>query len=155
VACANETARLAGIAKALGSRREGARRRLARPARDEGVERETLERLAAWAGQFTPMASLDRQGIVLEIGASLKLFDGHASRARLQGVREIGLHATIGIAPTPCGALFARAEAHGLRVRGCVARRSSQRLADCRFLLDWPDKTLAHRRPGVLRCGTC
>jgi protein ImuB len=158
VACANEAARLAGIreghsvaaAKALA----GGLRVLPR---DECVERETLERLAAWAGQFTPMASLDGQGIALEIEASLKLFDGHAklTGAIKRGVREIGLHATLGIAPTPLAArLFARAEAHGLQVRGCVAHADlRERLADLPlFLLDWPDKTLAHLADlGVLR----
>jgi protein ImuB len=158
VACANEAARHAGI-------REGHSVAAAKALavglrvlpRDEGLERETLERLAAWAGQFTPMASLDGQGIVLEIEASLKLFDGHAklTGAIKRGVREIGLHAALGIAPTPLAArLFARAEARGLQVRGCVAHADlRERLADLPlFLLDWPGKTLAHLTDlGVLR----
>lgn len=158
VACPNEAARRAGIregqsvaaAKALA----GDLRVLPR---DENVERETIERLAAWAGQFTPMVSVDGQGIVLEIEASLKLFEGHAklTGAIQRGVREIGLHAALGIAPTALAArLFARAEARGLQVRACVAPADlRQRLADLPlFLLDWPGKTLAHLADlGVLR----
>src|SRR5262245_7231267 len=75
VACANDAARAAGIregqavaaAKALAGK-------LRVVAREERAERETLERLAAWALQFTPMAALDGQGIVLEVESSLRLF---------------------------------------------------------------------------------
>jgi protein ImuB len=158
VSCLNEAARRAGIreghsvaaAKALAGN-------LRVLPRDEEVERETLERLAAWAGQFTPMVSLDGQGIVLEIAASLRLFDGHAklTSAIQRGVREIGLHAAFGVAPNPLAArLFARAEARGLQVRACVTHAElRQRLADLPlFLLDWPEKALAHLADlGVLR----
>jgi protein ImuB len=158
VACANEAALAAGIregqavaaAKALAGE-------LHVIARDIAAEREALERLAAWAGQFTPMACLDGQGIALEVEASLRLFDGHAklTRAIKRGLRELGFHAALGVAPTPMAArLFARAEARGLQVRSCLA------LADLRdrvselalFLLDWPEKTLARLADlGVLR----
>jgi len=158
VTCANEAARRAGI-------REGQAVAAARAlvvdlrsiARDPAAERETLERLAAWAGQFTPMTSVDGQGVVLEVGACLRLFDGHAklTAAIKRGVREVGFHATVGIAPTPLAArLFARAEAHGLQVRGCLALAElRERIADLPlFLLEWPGKTLARLTDlGVLR----
>ncbi len=158
VACANEAARHAGVregqavaaAKALAGE-------LRVVPRDEKAEREALEGLAAWAGQFTPMVSVDGQGIVLEIEASLRLFEGHAklTGAIRRGLRELGLHATLGIAPTPLAArVFARAEARGLQVRSCVsAGELRERLADLPlFLLDWPAKTLAHLTDlGVLR----
>ncbi len=158
VACANEAARRAGIregqpvaaAKALATR-------LRTVARDLACERETLERLAAWAGQFTPMSCIDGQGIALEVGACLRLFDGHAklTRAVKRGVRDLGLHAAVGIAPTPLAArLIARAEAHGLQVRSCLAPADlRERLSHLPlFLLDWPEKTLARLSDlGVLR----
>ncbi|MGZ5037892.1 MAG: Y-family DNA polymerase [Usitatibacter sp.] len=158
VACANAAARAAGVregqavaaAKALASG-------LRVVPRDEKAERETLEGLAAWAGQFTPMVSLDGQGIVLEIESTLRLFEGHAklTGAIRRGLREMGLHATLGIAPTPLAArVFARAEARGLQVRGCIALAElRERLAELPlFLLDWPETTLARLTDlGVLR----
>src|SRR5262249_37150511 len=143
VACANEAAREAGIregqAVAAAKALAGDLRILAR---DPQAERETLERIAAWAGQFTPMVSVDGQGIVLEIESSLRLFDGHAKlTASIQrGVHQLGYRATIGIAPTALAArLFARAEARGLQVRSCVAAAElRERLDDLPvFLLEW------------------
>jgi protein ImuB len=125
--------------------------------RDPGAEREALQRLAAWASQFTPMVSLEAQGIVLEVEACLMLFEGHAklTAAIRRGVRELGFHATIGVAPTPLAArLFARAETQGRAVRSCITlQQLHERLADLPlFLLDWPGKTLAHLTDlGVLR----
>jgi protein ImuB len=158
VACANEAARQAGIregqavaaAKALAGE-------LRVVPRDAHAERDALEGLAAWAGQYTPMASVDGDGIVLEVEACLRLFNGHAklTSAIQRGVRALGLHATLGVAPTPLAArLFARAEARGLQVRSCVALAElRERLADLPlFLLDWPEKTLARLTDlGVLR----
>lgn len=158
MACANEAAKAAGI-------REGqavaAAKALALDmrviARDMGAEQETLERLAAWAGQFTAMACVDGQGIALEVESSVRLFAGHArlTAAIKRGVRDLGFHATLGIAPTLLAArLFARAEAHGLPVRGCLSiEHLRSRLAELPlFLLDWPEKTLARLTDlGVLR----
>ena len=158
VACANGAARAAGI-------REGqavaAARALAGElkvaARDAAREREALEHLAAWAGQFTPMVSLEAQGLVLEVESSLKLFGGHARLAAAirRGIRELGYHATLGVAPTPIAArVFARAEAQGRAVRACLtAPELRERVADLPlFLLDWPQKKLAHLTDlGILR----
>jgi protein ImuB len=158
VACANDAAKAAGIregqAVAAAKALAGEMRVIAR---DASAEREALERLAAWAGQFTPMVAIDGQGIVLEVSGSVRLFNGHAklTAAIKRGVRALGLRAALGIAPTPLAArLFARAEARGLQVRGCLALPDlRERLADLPlFLLDWPDKTLAHLTDlGVLR----
>jgi protein ImuB len=142
VACANEAARQAGIregqavasAKALAGN-------LRVVGRDVAVEQQALERLAAWASQFTPMSSVDGQGIVLEVESCLRLFEGHAklTAAIRRGVHDLGFHATLGIAPTPLAArLFARAEARGLQVRSCLEPSAlRERLADLPiFLLD-------------------
>jgi protein ImuB len=158
VACANEAARAAGIregqAVAAAKALAGDIRVLARDAQSE---QETLQRLAAWAGQFTPMVCVDAQGIVLEVESCLRLFDGHAklTAAIRRGVRDLGFHATLGVAPTPLAArLFARAEARGMQVRSCLVLDDlRERLGDLPlFLLDWPEKTLARLTDlGVLR----
>ena len=158
VACANEAARAAGI---RAGQAVAAARALAGDlkvvARDAAREREALQHLAAWAGQFTPMVSVEAQGLALEVASSLRLFGGHArlTSAIRRGVRELGYHATLGVAPTPLAAsLFARAEAQGRAVRGCLdAAELRERAAELPlFLLDWPQETLAHLTDlGILR----
>jgi protein ImuB len=158
VACANDSASVAGIreGQAVASAKALCGELRVLP-RDEGAEREALEQLAGWAGQFTPAVSVDGQGIALEAGSSLKLFGGHAKLAGAvrQGIHDLGYHATIGIAPTPIAArLFARAEAQGLRIRSCVAMEElGGRIAELPlFLFDWPERTLALLADlGVLR----
>ena len=127
--------------------------------RDPAAEREALERIAAWAGQFTPMACLDGAGHRARgriEPASSSAATRKLTAAIRRGVRELGFHATLGVAPTPLAArLFARAEAHGLQ-RARLPRRSTElreRVADLPlFLLDWPEKTLARLTDlGVLR----
>lgn len=94
--------------------------------RDEALERAALERLAAWAGQFTSAVSLaPPRALLLEIGGSLALFGGLdvLHRQITEGMAALGYRARLGIAPTPLGALLlARAkpasqvtDAHALR----------------------------------------
>jgi protein ImuB len=91
------------------------------------------------------------------VESTLRIFKGHAqlTAAILRGVRELGFHATLGVAPTPLAArLVARAEARGLQVRSCIDPRELRaRLADLPlFLFDWPGETLARLTDlGVLR----
>ncbi len=148
VAFANAAAREAGVREGMAV---AAARALAADLkcvdRDESAERESLERLAGWAAQFTPAVCLEPTGLVLEVSASLKLFGGLAKllSALRGGVRALGLQATLGIAPTPLAArAFARAEARGIAVRSCAQMADlPARLADLPlFLLDWPGRTL-------------
>ncbi|HET9577496.1 MAG TPA: DNA polymerase Y family protein, partial [Usitatibacter sp.] len=158
IACCNAAAREAGIregqavaaAKALAAG-------LRIVPRDPLAERQALERIAAWARQFTPMVAIEAQGIALEIESCMRLFDGHAkmTAAMLRGIRDLGYTATLGVAPTPLAArLFARAEAHGRAVRACLTPAElPQRIGDLPlFLADWPETTLARLTDlGVLR----
>jgi protein ImuB len=158
VVCANAAARAAGIreGQAVAAAKALAGELIVVP-RDVPSERANLERLAAWAGQFTPMSCLDAQGIALEVESCLRLFDGHAklTAAIVRGVRTLGFHAALGVAPTPLAArVFARAEAQGRAVRACLTLAElPQRVAELPlFLLDWPAKTLARLTDlGVLR----
>lgn len=116
--------------------------------RDGLAERAALERLAGWAGQFTPMVAIEANGLVLEIEESLRLFGGLAklSGAIRQGVRAQGFQATYGVASTPLAArLFARAEAQGVSMRACLEDRELRtRIAELPlFLTDWPAASLA------------
>lgn len=150
VACANAAALAAGVreGQAVASARALVGGELKLRPREPAAERAALERLAGWAQQFTPAASLDGQGIALEVAASLRLFGGHAriTAAIARGVRELGLRATLGVAPTPLAArVLARAEARGLRTRSCLALGEiPARVAELPlYLLDWPERTLA------------
>src|SRR6185503_1666339 len=77
-----------------------------------------LERVAAWAIQFTPAVSLAQPAeVLLEIAGSLTLFGGlkRLWNELSEGLRTLGLTVSMACAPTPLAALwFARA---GLAVR--------------------------------------
>jgi len=81
--------------------------------RDAAAEQAALERVAAWALQFTPVVSLAPPGeLLLEVEGSLQLFDGLGSLRRqvAEGVQALGYRAIVAAAPTPLAAqLFARA----------------------------------------------
>jgi protein ImuB len=85
--------------------------------RDPLKEAAALASLATWAGQFTSNVSLESDGLLLEIGGSLKLFGGAdklMEKVR-QGVRGLGYRARLAAAPTPLGAaLLARAGEAGV-----------------------------------------
>lgn len=87
-------------------------------ARDTIAEEAALERLAAWAIQFTPAVAIARPAeVLLEIAGSLKVF-GSLNRLWKEvaaGIGRLGYAAEIACAPTPLAAQwFARA---GLAVR--------------------------------------
>jgi len=86
--------------------------------RDLAAEREALEALATWLGQFTPAVSLEPpQGMVAEVEGSLRLFGGaRALAGRLRdGTAELGFEASIAFARTPRAALW-RAAGGGARL---------------------------------------
>lgn len=81
-------------------------------ARDDVAEHAALERLAAWAGQFTSHVTLvSPHALLLEVEGSLTLFGSlkrlrHALRT---GIAALGYSAVLSIAPTPLAATwFAR-----------------------------------------------
>lgn len=81
--------------------------------RDPAAEAEALTAAAVWAGQFTPMLSLQPpSGLLLEIEPSLRLFGGLAALHQriAEGMAALGHEIRLGTAPTPLGAwLLARA----------------------------------------------
>ena len=98
--------------------------------RDPEAETAALAAVATWATQFTPAVALaPPDAVLVEIGGSLRLFDGLPKlTARLRrGVRDLGYAARLALAPTPTAALlFARAES-GSRATG--AERAATRVA--------------------------
>jgi protein ImuB len=125
--------------------------------RDPAEESAALDGLAAWSGQFTSFTSVEPQGLLLEIGGSLKLFGGlEALYRRIKaGVRMLGYDALTGIGPTPSGAwLLARS---GFDVPVISPALLSGRLAPVPVeYLDLPAGALEDlRRMGVKSFGDC
>lgn len=77
--------------------------------REPAREQASLERLAAWAGQFTSWVSLVLpNALLLELKGSLRLFGGlPALQARIvEELEALGYQVIPGLAPTPMGALW-------------------------------------------------
>lgn len=89
-------------------------------ARNHEHEHDTLLELAGWAYQFSAQVSLRdsvASGLLLETGASQRLFGGHIRLHRRieRGLAGLGFHATFGYAATPQAAWWiASARAIGL-----------------------------------------
>ncbi len=125
-----------GAAHALGSIEVFARR--------PDLEHEALTALAAWAGQFTSEVSLAApDALLLEIGGSLRLFDG------ITGLREVLHREAAGLgyslqmagAPTPLAALWL-ARAARRRVVQRAARLPAALASLPLTVLDLPARTL-------------
>lgn len=92
--------------------------------RDEKMEQAAVQGLAAWAYQFSSHVSVDvglslpglpaerAQGVLLEVGASLRLFSGLEALIAVikQGVVELGYEPCVSVAATP-GAAWILAKA--------------------------------------------
>jgi protein ImuB len=108
VCLANPPARRCGVQPGLGA--GGARALCAAlriRERDPGLEAEALQRLAAWAFQFTSQLSVEPDALLLEVGRSARLFGGLRTLTErvAEGLAELGFAAVSFLAPTPEGAL--------------------------------------------------
>lgn len=97
--------------------------------RDEQLETQALQGIAAWAGQFTPTLSIAfPHGVLLEVGSCLAYFGGLGNllEALVGGLRGMGWDVVPASAPTPSGALLlARA---GLMVHALTPQRLKKHL---------------------------
>jgi protein ImuB len=76
--------------------------------RDAAREYWELERLAEWAGSFTPRVSIEApDGLLLEVKGSVRLFGGVRALAErvLRELRQRGVTARIALTPTPLASL--------------------------------------------------
>lgn len=76
--------------------------------RDPIAERAALERLAAWALQFTSHVHIASQALLLEIEGSLRIFRGLESLSEKlrTGSVELGYAPVLAVAPTPLAATW-------------------------------------------------
>src|SRR5512140_2257509 len=109
-------------------------------------EREALAELAAWAYQFSGEIVVQPDGVLIETGASERLFGGRAkhSRAVRDGLGQLGYGAAFGYAVTPRAArAVALARARRLNCPHLFdASRLESALAPLPFtLLEWDPAT--------------
>lgn len=100
-------------------------------------ERAALAELACWAGQFSSQVVLQPDGVLLEIGGSLRLYGGHAALhgTIAAGLAELGYEGALAEAARPRAArMLALAQMHG------VAARTLQTLPLA--VLEWDDATV-------------
>jgi protein ImuB len=95
--------------------------------RDPAAERDTLERLAAWCYQYSSQVCIpgDRDGLLLETGASWRLFGSPQQLAqRLQReLGQLGYHTECGSAATPEAAWLAAGQHLHISARGRIRQQ--------------------------------
>lgn len=126
--------------------------------RDEAAERAALARIAAWAGAFTSMVSLEPPAaLLLEVRGSLRLFGGlEALRLRIrEALQRTGHACREAVAPTPLAALWlARAGQDEAVTEPAALAGQVGRLRP--VVTGWPEATLAALRGlGVERLADC
>jgi protein ImuB len=95
--------------------------------RDRSAESQALQRLAAWCYQYSNQVSIpaDRSGLLLEVGASERLF-GRPEQLGNRLERELGrlgYHAMAGSAPTPESAWLASGEGIAIHSQGAIRQQ--------------------------------
>lgn len=117
VAFCNDAAAACGIAPGLKlAAAQALARDLIAVERNREREREALAELAAWAYQFSAQVAMRASGLLIETGASRRLFGGHDRLHRRieRGLHALGYTAAFGYAVTPQAAWWiATARAHG------------------------------------------
>jgi protein ImuB len=127
-------------------------------ARDFAAEQAALERIAAWALQFTPVVSIALPDeMLLEVAGSLKLFGGlnRLLAEVTQGVRALGYRAVMACAPTPLAAQFFARAGLAVRVRHADALSVSLSRLPIDVLAQSTDKIRLLHDIGMRTLGDC
>ncbi len=108
--------------------------------RSEIAEQQTLEKLACWLEQFTPVVCLTGADMLLvEIAGSVRLYGGllNLRQQIATGLREQGFSAALAIAPTPLAATWLARSGRRVCIRdtGNIAAALRTVPLAC---LDWP-----------------
>jgi protein ImuB len=127
-------------------------------ARDGVAEREALDRLAAWAYQYTSLVSVvPPQALLLEVQGSLALFGGlERLIERVRGdLATLGYRARLAVAPTPLAATWLARACAGAAItdRAFLAGALAKLALDCLDLAPRQSELLAGM--GVRRLGDC
>ena len=122
------------------------------------AEADALRSVAAWALAFSPRISLaPPDEIVLEVGASLRLFGGldGLRQALAAGLEGLDYQVQAGLAPNPLGAQLLARAGDGRPVK--TLSELHARLATAPLnLLRWPEKTARRLQAvGIATLGAC
>lgn len=115
--------------------------------RDDVTELAALQRLAAWCYQYSNQVTIpdDRAGLLLEVGASERLF-GRPEQLGNRLERELGqlgYHVMTGSAPTPESAWLASGEGMMIHSMGAIRQQTGPLSLD-RLPLDEAQRTAMH-----------
>lgn len=125
--------------------------------RDTAAEQRLLESLALWAYQFTPRISFDPLTLLLEVGASLRLFGGRqvlCDRIE-QGLLALDHDVLLASAPTPAAAaLLARVRPGSHAADGAALRELLRAVPLARLTRDSRSRSLL-RDVGLHSIGDC
>ena len=95
---------------------------------DSAAEHQALERLAAWCYQYSNQVTIphDRAGLLLEVGASERLFGqpDPLGRRLVKELGQLGYHTMAGSAPTPESAWLASWEGLNISSRGAIRQQA-------------------------------
>ncbi|MHB8697693.1 MAG: Y-family DNA polymerase [Sulfuricaulis sp.] len=126
--------------------------------RDESAEQAALERLAAWAGQFTSCVSVvPLQTLLLEVQGSLALFGGLdrlLERLR-RGLADLGYRTCLAVAPTPLAATWLARAARAARITTNAELPGALSLLPLRELDLTAQQLLTLRGMGIRTMGEC
>jgi protein ImuB len=126
--------------------------------RDLAAEDAALERVAAWAIQFTPAVSIAGDGeVLLEIEGSLTIFRGlkHLWKEVAEGVQSLGFSASIACAPTPLAAQWFARAGLTVRLRHRDALRASLTELPLEAMRTAPEALALLRNVGAKTIGDC
>lgn len=116
--------------------------------RDTEAEKQACQRIAAWCYQYSHQVFLpiDRHGVMLEVGASERLFGKADVLAQRIGFElgRIGYSTATGSAPTIEAAWLATRDSQHVRSRGDIRRQLGPLPVDCLQLEPAARKAMAH-----------
>lgn len=128
---------------------------------DPAKEQAALHALACWAGQFTPTVVVDKEGVLLEVAPSLRLFGGlmRLGQCIQEGAAQLGFHVIASMAPTPAAAmLLAKARMQDANLRGCLKLGDLTAKLDALSvqLMGWSQETVEVLASlGIVTLGQC
>ena len=126
--------------------------------RDTAAEEAAIERIAAWAIQFTPAVSIARPAeILLEVEGSLTIFHGlkHLWNALGEGLSALGFSASIACTPTPLAAQWFARAGLAVRLRHIETLRTSLPDLPLEVMQAAPEMLTLLRNVGARTVGDC
>ena len=127
-------------------------------ARDPSTEQRALDRLAAWAGQYSSLVHpVAPQALLLEVGGSLRLFrDLPSLLAQIElGIAELGYEAQLAVAPTRLAATWLARDGRDAQITDASMLASALGPLPLAVLEPTPGQLARLQGMGIARIGDC